>query len=66
MLFIALGAAHTLAAVITSGRAGRVRAQQEVSSIMAAGSGDQQSGQVPTLGEIGQHLGGFFHGMTPR
>lgn len=66
MLFIALGAAHTLAAVITSGQSQSARAQQEVSSIMAAGSGGQQSGQVPTLGQIGANIGGIFHGMIPR
>lgn len=66
MLFLTLGAAHMLGAVVTGGQSQAARAEQEVSSIMQPGSGGQQSGQVPTLGQIGQNLGGLFQSMTPR
>lgn len=64
MLALATGAAHALAAAVTGGQSQSARAQQEITQIMQSNA-DQQSGQTPTLGEIGQNLGGFFHGMTP-
>lgn len=69
-IFIAVlgfGAAHMLAAAATASgpQSQSAQAQQEIAQIMQQQSGEQ-SGSVPTLGQIGQNLGGFFHGMTPR
>lgn len=63
-LALATGAAHMLGAVVTDGQSQSAAAQQEITQIMRQ-PGDQQ-GSVPTLGQIGQHLGGFFQSMTPR
>ena len=64
MLALAIGAAHALAAAVTGGQSQAQAAQQEIAQVMQ--SSDQQSGQVPTLGQIGQNIGGLFQSMTPR
>ena len=65
MLALATGAAHLIAAASTGAQSQAAQAQQEITQIMQS-SADHQSGSVPTLGEIGQHIGGLFQSMTPR
>ena len=65
ILSLAIGAAHLIAAASTGAQSQAAQAQQEITQIMQS-SADHQSGSVPTLGEIGQHIGGLFQSMTPR
>ena len=64
-LALATGAAHMLGAVVTSGQSQAVQARQEITQIMQQ-PGAQDSGAVPTLGQIGANIGGIFNNMTPR
>ena len=59
MATLAMGGAHLLIASLQHPGASQ---QQEISTLMQSPSA---TGSVPTLGQIGQNLGGFFQSIAP-
>ncbi|OCX69617.1 hypothetical protein A6M27_19880 [Acidithiobacillus thiooxidans] len=60
MFALAAGGAHFLLSSLQSQTAGQ---QQEIAALMQ--NQQQNEGQTPTLGQVGQNLGGFFRSVTP-
>ena len=58
--FLGLGGAHFLVTSLQS--AAGSQQQQEISTLMQSPS---TPGAVPTLGQVGKNLGGFFQNIAP-